>query len=171
MEGSKQRRRKKKGPVPKLMRKMEIELAKGLNDRKVISWNTKPETSTVTCEQGEQPASSRKILGLDDLLGNEGKVEEEGQTYTAESMRSPNGFRFFDIGQLQTTVSEVAACKVCGGELFLEENPNKRQGFASCIVWKCTNASCPMVSEHYTSKQAGQNFEINRTAVIGFHTC
>lgn len=170
------RKGKKKGPYPKHLQKMDAELGKMMNENR-SSWIEFEDNTSDSNKQIPGPttdnrsASAKKILGLDALMNQYDASENTSSEQTEKNdFVTPTGFRLYDTEQLQKSISDAAACKVCGGELVLLENSGKRQGFASCMKWKCQSSTCPLVTEHFTSKKTGRFYDVNRAAVIGFRT-
>ena len=80
----------------------------------------------------------------------------------------PEGFRFVDISIL-ASVFQSFWCPACRyGHVVLEEDKEKKMGFASLLVVRCKSHKCSYEKEFYTSETVvnGKAFEANRRAVL-----
>lgn len=62
---------------------------------------------------------------------------------------------------LSSVIREIASCNLCGGQIILSENIEKRNGLVSSLNIECMN--CKMCKQFYTSDKCTNNdlFEIN----------
>ena len=132
---------------------------------------------TATC------ATGRKFVDLeqrqDEATGSDSDPDWETETETEDvadtgtGSACPTGYRLVEMKQLQDLVSGIAVCRHCGDNLRLEEDSNRRRGWASFIKLRCSNADCEGPSAgKWTSKRVGTGGgrEINKLSALAMRS-
>ena len=80
---------------------------------------------------------------------------------------SDAGFRIFDMGTMQSLISQACLCRRCKiGKLILQDDPSKKMGMVTFLSLKCD--FCKAAVETYSSSrcEGTKAFEVNRRSVL-----
>ena len=113
---------------------------------------------------GVTSESNPEESDVDDMeSGSDDSSSESSGDGASDGESASSGYRFVDLKQLQLLLANAASCKVCCGDLVLEEV--KREGLASTVQLTCMN--CRQKTAKTLANKCGQFWDINRRAVFG----